>query len=210
MDQNQQIETLLSAISNRTKLSIITLLVRRKRMTVTQMSKLIGTTRSNLYQTVGDLVSSGIVNEPEVVVRRNYVEKFYTLNEPVFRELDSERWKNRLQSLTVDQSREIVVSFLLSQSMNLQIMAQEIQMSSEEVSPKIKQLLQSDRIFMSYGRISDATYNRLLEHEKTLMDIFEKNSDDDGDNTYIILGIPSLSALEESQKSSSNEVKKKE
>lgn len=210
MDQNQQIETLLSAISNRTKLSIITLLVRRKRMTVTQMSKLIGTTRSNLYQTIGDLVSSGIVNEPEVVVRRNYVEKFYTLNEPVFRELDSERWKNRLQSLTVDQSREIVVSFLLSQSMNLQIMAQEIQMSSEEVSPKIKQLLQSDRIFMSYGRISDATYNRLLEHEKTLMDIFEKNSDDDGDNTYIILGIPSLSALEESQKSSSNEVKKKE
>ncbi|MCL4327148.1 MAG: helix-turn-helix domain-containing protein [Candidatus Thermoplasmatota archaeon] len=179
-------------------------------MTVTQMSKLIGTTRSNLYQTIGDLVSSGIVNEPEVVVRRNYVEKFYTLNEPVFRELDSERWKNRLQSLTVDQSREIVVSFLLSQSMNLQIMAQEIQMSSEEVSPKIKQLLQSDRIFMSYGRISDATYNRLLEHEKTLMDIFEKNSDDDGDNTYIILGIPSLSALEESQKSSSNEVKKKE
>ncbi len=210
MDQNQQIETLLSAISNRTKLSIITLLVRRKRMTVTQMSKLIGTTRSNLYQTIGDLVSSGIVNEPEVVVRRNYVEKFYTLNEPVFRELDSERWKNRLQSLTVDQSREIVVSFLLSQSMNLQIMAQEIQMSSEEVSPKIKQLLQSDRIFMSYGRISNATYNRLLEHEKTLMDIFEKNSDDDGDNTYIILGIPSLSALEESQKSSSNEVKKKE
>ena len=210
MDQNQQIETLLSAISNRTKLSIITLLVRRKRMTVTQMSKLIGTTRSNLYQTIGDLVSSGIVNEPEVFVRRNYVEKFYTLNEPVFRELDSERWKNRLQSLTVDQSREIVVSFLLSQSMNLQIMAQEIQMSSEEVSPKIKQLLQSDRIFMSYGRISDATYNRLLEHEKTLMDIFEKNSDDDGDNTYIILGIPSLSALEESQKSSSNEVKKKE
>ena len=97
MDQNQQIETLLSAISNRTKLSIITLLVRRKRMTVTQMSKLIGTTRSNLYQTIGDLVSSGIVNEPEVVVRRNYVEKFYTLNEPVFRELDSERWKNRLQ-----------------------------------------------------------------------------------------------------------------
>ncbi len=210
MDQNQQIETLLSAISNRTKLSIITLLVRRKRMTVTQMSKLIGTTRSNLYQTIGDLVSSGIVNEPEVVVRRNYVEKFYTLNEPVFRELDSERWKNRLQSLTVDQSREIVVSFLLSQSMNLQIMAQEIQMSSEEVSPKIKQLLQSDRIFMSYGRISDATYNRLLEHEKTLMDIFEKSSDDDGDNTYIILGIPSLSVLGESQKSSSNEVKKKE
>ncbi len=210
MNQNQQIETLLSAISNRTKLSIITLLVRRKRMTVTQMSKLIGTTRSNLYQTIGDLVSSGIVNEPEVFVRRNYVEKFYTLNEPVFRELDSERWKNRLQSLTVDQSREIVVSFLLSQSMNLQIMAQEIQMSSEEVSPKIKQLLQSDRIFMSYGRISDATYNRLLEHEKTLMDIFEKSSDDDGDNTYIILGIPSLSVLGESQKSSSNEVKKKE
>ncbi|MGC8506112.1 MAG: hypothetical protein ACP5NK_05325 [Thermoplasmata archaeon] len=179
-------------------------------MTVTQMSKLIGTTRSNLYQTISDLVGSGIVNEPEVVVNRNYVEKFYTLNEPVFRELDSERWKNRLQSLTEDQSRDIVVSFLLSQSMNLQIMAQEIQMSSDEVSPKIKQLLQSERIFMSYGRISDATYDRLLEHEKALMNIFEKTPDEDGDNTYIIFGIPSLSVLADSQKSSSKKLGKKE
>ena len=86
MDQNQRIETLLSAISNRTKLSIITLLVRRKRMTVTQMSKLIGTTRSNLYQTIGDLVSSGIINGPEAVVNRNYVEKYYTLNVLYFQE----------------------------------------------------------------------------------------------------------------------------
>jgi DNA-binding transcriptional ArsR family regulator len=204
MDQNQQIETLISAISNRTKLSIITLLVHRKRMTVTQMSKLIGTTRSNLYQTIGDLVSSGIINEPEAVVNRNYVEKYYTLNESMFKELDSESWKKRLQSLSGDQSREIVVSFLLSQSMNLQIMAQEIQMSPEKTSPKIKEFLQSDRILMSYGRISDATYSKLLDHEKALMKIFEDNPDDDGDNTYVILGIPSLLDSREPVKSGHN------
>lgn len=207
MDQNQLIETLMSAISNRTKLSIITLLVRRKRMTVTQMSKLIGTTRSNLYQTIGDLVSSGIINEPEAVVNRNYVEKYYTLNEPLFKELDSDRWKKRLQSLSEEQSRELVVSFLLSQSMNLQIMAQEIQMSREKNSPKIKESLQSDRIFMSYGRISDASYNRFLDHEKSLMKVFEENPEDDGDNTYVILGIPGLKSLREPEKSGRNRAK---
>ena len=210
MDQNQQIETLISAISNRTKLSIITLLVHRKRMTVTQMSKLIGTTRSNLYQTIGDLVSSGIINEPEAVVNRNYVEKYYTLNESMFKELDSESWKKRLQSLSGDQSREIVVSFLLSQSMNLQIMAQEIQMSPAKTSPKIKEFLQSDRILMSYGRISDATYSKLLDHEKALMKIFEDNPDDDGDNTYVILGIPSLLDSREPERSGRNRAKSME
>ncbi|MEM0156716.1 MAG: winged helix-turn-helix domain-containing protein [Thermoplasmataceae archaeon] len=207
MEESQQIERLMSAISNRTKLSIITLLVRRKRMTVTQMSKLIGTTRSNLYQSIGDLVKSGIINEPESVINRNYVEKYYTLNEPLFRELDSERWKVRLQSLSADQSREIVVSFLLSQSMNLQIMAQEIQMSSEKASPKIREFLRSDRIFMSYGRISDATYDRLLEHEKALMQIFQENPEDDGDNTYVILGIPGLTESQEPEKSGRNRAK---
>ena len=210
MDQNQRIETLLSAISNRTKLSIITLLVRRKRMTVTQMSKLIGTTRSNLYQTIGDLVSSGIINEPEAVVNRNYVEKYYTLNEPLFQELDSEVWNRRLQSLSEDQSREIVVSFLLSQSMNLQIIAQEIQMYPERSSPKIKELLKSDRIFMSYGRTSDATYSKFLDHEKSLIKIFQENPDDDGDNTYVILGIPGLMNFGEPEKSGDSKAKRRE
>jgi DNA-binding Lrp family transcriptional regulator len=210
MEQNQRIETLLSAISNRTKLSIITLLVRRKRMTVTQMSKLIGTTRSNLYQTVGDLVSSGIINGPEAVVNRNYVEKYYTLNESLFQELDSEVWSRRLQSLSEDQSREIVVSFLLSQSMNLQIIAQEIQMSPEKASPRIKELLMGDRILMSYGRISDATYNRFLDHEKDLIKIFQKNPDDDGDNTYVILGIPGLIDFREPEKFSRSKPKRRE
>ena len=210
MEQNQRIETLLSAISNRTKLSIITLLVRRKRMTVTQMSKLIGTTRSNLYQTVGDLVSSGIINGPEAVVNRNYVEKYYTLNESLFQELDSEVWSRRLQSLSEDQSREIVVSFLLSQSMNLQIIAQEIQMSPEKASPRIKELLMGDRILMSYGRISDATYNRFLDHEKDLNKIFQKNPDDDGDNTYVILGIPGLIDFREPEKFSRSKPKRRE
>ena len=210
MDQNQRIETLLSAISNRTKLSIITLLVRRKRMTVTQMSKLIGTTRSNLYQTIGDLVSSGIINEPEAVVNRNYVEKYYTLNEPLFQELDSEVWNRRLQSLSEDQSREIVVSFLLSQSMNLQIIAQEIQMYPERSSPKIKELLKGDRIFMSYGRTSDATYSKFLDHEKSLIKIFQENPDDDGDNTYVILGIPGLMDFGEPEKSGDSKAKRRE
>ncbi len=210
MDQNQRIETLLSAISNRTKLSIITLLVRRKRMTVTQMSKLIDTTRSNLYQTIGDLVSSGIINEPEAVVNRNYVEKYYTLNEPLFQELDSEVWNRRLQSLSEDQSREIVVSFLLSQSMNLQIIAQEIQMYPERSSPKIKELLKGDRIFMSYGRTSDATYSKFLDHEKSLIKIFQENPDDDGDNTYVILGIPGLMDFGEPEKSGRSKAKRRE
>ncbi len=210
MEENQQIERLMSALSNRTKLSIITLLIRRKRMTVTQMSKLTGTTRSNLYQSIGDLVRSGIINEPESVIRKNYVEKYYTLNEPLFRELDSERWAARLQSLSDDQSREIVVSFLLSQSMNLQIMAQEIQMSGENVSHRIKESLGSDRILMSYGRISDATYDRLLEHQKALMEIFKENPEDDGDNTYVIIGIPGLMTSQEPQKSNRNKAKSTE
>ncbi len=53
------INTLIRSFKNRTKLAIITLLIKNGPMTVTDLSRTIETTRSNLYQTVKDLSGTG-------------------------------------------------------------------------------------------------------------------------------------------------------
>lgn len=192
MEQNQVIETLFSTITNRTKLAVITLLVHRRRMTVTQMSKIIGTTRSNLYQIIGEMVDSGILNQPETVVKKNYVEKYYTLNETMFTSPDSEGWKKRLSSISGDQAKELLVAFLQAQSMNLQIMAQELQLSSPETVQKIQKMFSRDMFVLSYGRISDSSYEKFVEGMKEVTKSFSEDPEQDGDNMYLALGFPSI------------------
>ena len=75
---------ILNVLRNQTKMKIVTLLINYKKMTVTGMAKYIKTTRSNLYQIMTELVSSGIVNEPEIKPKKNYVEKYYSLNKDYF------------------------------------------------------------------------------------------------------------------------------
>ncbi len=192
METDDAMEKLLTAFLNRTKLAIITLLIHRRSLTVTQMSRYLSTTRSNLYQTISDLLKSGIILGPESVVRKNYVEKYYTLNEAMFAVLDSEKWKNRLKEMKPDQGRSLISSFLLAQSLRLQIMAREVEMADDSAASAISGLLKSERLILSYGRVSDGTYDILVDMCRKAESRFKESGNEDGDNTFVIIGMPSL------------------
>ncbi len=192
METDEIMEKLITAFLNRTKLAIITLLIHRRRLTVTQMSRYLSTTRSNLYQTISDLLESGIILGPESVVRKNYVEKYYTLNEAMFSVLDTEKWKERLKLMNPSQGKSLISSFLLAQSLRLQIMASEVEMADDGAARAIGDLLESGKIMLSYGRVSDRTYGRLVDMYGKIESMLKESADEDGNNTFAIIGMPSL------------------
>ena len=61
---------LIESFRNQSKLSILIILLQDGKMTATQMAKIIGTSRSNMYQNLKEMVEDGILKEPEVVVKK--------------------------------------------------------------------------------------------------------------------------------------------
>ncbi|MHB1707996.1 MAG: ArsR/SmtB family transcription factor [Thermoplasmataceae archaeon] len=199
MNSKDRGTTLANSFKNPTKLEIVTVLIQKGRMTVTQMSRIIGTTKSNLYQAIAELVSDGLVNPPEVKVTKNYVEKFYTINEEAFSEVSSEEWKERMLSLSTDDLRDLVVSFLLTQSVILKIMAEELNMSNDLALENIRELFKQGLLFLSYSKLSNGSYTRIASIlktiESTLSELEKTDNTKNPKNTLLLVGIPSLDLL---------------
>ncbi|MHB1650775.1 MAG: winged helix-turn-helix domain-containing protein, partial [Thermoplasmataceae archaeon] len=119
-------KNLIESFGNRTKLSIIILLFQKGRMTATQMSKFIETSRSNLYQNLKEMVEGGILKEPETKIRKNYVEKYYSPNVELFQGFSFEDQMKVIESKDPEQLREYLISAIMSQILRLRIIAEEI------------------------------------------------------------------------------------
>ena len=191
--------TLANSFKNPTKLEIVTVLIQKGKMTVTQMSRIIGTTKSNLYQAIAELVSDGLVNPPEVKVTKNYVEKFYTINEQAFSEVSAEEWKERMLLLSTDDLRDLVVSFLLTQSVIMKIMAEEFNMSGDPAMENFREIFKRGFLFLSYSKLSNDSYIKaasiLKTVESTLSESEKQDSTKNPKNMLLIVGIPSLDIL---------------
>lgn len=151
MDQPDRYEVLSRTFSNPTKFGIILLLAEHERMTATEMSKHLDVSRSNIYHFVAQLVEDGVLNEPEVVPRRNYVEKYYTLNEEMLESSDMNLWRQKIEVASLDEIRDLVSSALLGHSMNLKISAEQIKHASESDMKKLKKWLLEKRTWVTYA-----------------------------------------------------------
>ena len=127
-----RLQKLFDVMSSQTKSHIIALLSIGGKMTVTQISKHINTSRSNLYQAISDLQEQGFVNQPDIVVRKNYVEKYYLLNDSAFNQTTAGEINEEFMKMSPDKLRNLMATFLLSQSLNLRVIAQEILNVSDE------------------------------------------------------------------------------
>jgi CRP-like cAMP-binding protein len=175
----------LNVYRNPTKTKIITLLVNNKKMTVTGMAKYIKTTRSNLYQIMSELVSLGMVNEPEIRPKKNYVEKYYSLNEDYFAFHD-EKIDDEIMGLPEEQFRETLASFLMAQSLNLGIMASAVENMSEQDIGKIRNDRQLN--IMSFGTVSRRGASSI---SAALTEELKKTIDDSGnDRVFLFLMLP--------------------
>ncbi len=195
-----RLDRLFEVLSSQTKSHIIALLAIGGKMTVTQISKHIKTSRSNLYQAISDLQEQGFVNPPEIVVRKNYVEKYYSLNESAFNENAGCEMAEEFKKMSPDKFRNLVATFLLSQSLNLKVIAQEIlNVSDEDVKRTVEDGMNSN-LKLSFSSLSDRSYSKGIEYLKPFIDYIgnpenfnlkdEKEKTEDEHNMILVMAIP--------------------
>ncbi len=156
-------DLLLDALGNTTKTSILLLLSRKKKLTVTQMSRFINVTRSNLYHFVGEMVRDGLLAEPEVVVRKNHIEKYYSQNPAFWKAMDpfeQDRYLN--EKLTPEEGRKLLQSTFLSLSLQFRMYADEFSNASDAEVQRAAAQFEKQRLMISIWSVSDSIYDMVL------------------------------------------------
>jgi DNA-binding Lrp family transcriptional regulator len=155
-------EILSDVFRNPTKFRIIMLLTEQGRMTVTQMSKLISVSKSNLYHFISQMVKEGIVLEPEVIPKKNYVEKFYRLNEEMFRAEDPKEWEKVLVGASNSEIKEVVSSVLMGYSMTLSFIADRVAKSDDSEGDDLRKwLIEQTPYTLTYAVMSKKTNTKI-------------------------------------------------
>ena len=195
-----RLEKLFDVMSSQTKSHIIALLALSGKMTVTQISKHIKTSRSNLYQAISDLQEQGFVNPPDIVVRKNYVEKYYSLNDSAFNQKTAGEMNEEFKKMSPDKLRNLMATFLLSQSLNLKVIAQEIMSVSDEDMMRAVEDGTKSNLNLSFSTLSNEHFSMGVEKLKPFMDYVDTpenfkpedmNEKKDGDhNMILVVAIP--------------------
>ena len=155
-------EILSDVFRNPTKFRIIMLLTEQGRMTVTQMSKLIDVSKSNLYHFISQMVKEGLVLEPEVIPKKNYVEKFYRLNEEMFRAEDPKEWEKVLVGASNSEIKEVVSSVLMGYSMTLSFIADRVAKSDDSEGDDLRKwLIEQTPYTLTYAVMSKKTNTKI-------------------------------------------------
>ncbi|MCL4451363.1 MAG: ArsR family transcriptional regulator [Candidatus Thermoplasmatota archaeon] len=178
-------EMLTEVFRNPTKFRIILLLSEHGRMTVTDMAKLVKVSRSNLYHFIAQMVKDGIVKPPEVIPRKNYVEKFYRLNDEMFKAEDMKEWEKLLRIANAKEIKETVSSILMGYSMILNFIADRISASEDDdVEHLRKWLIEETPYTLSYAVMSKKTSSRINPILKELWNaLSEETERDDNSDT---------------------------
>ena len=190
---------LVESFRNQTKLSIIIILFQKGKLTATQMSKIIGTSRSNLYQNLKEMVEDGILGEPESKVRKNYVEKYYYPNTEIFERFSQEDQEKALIDKTPEELKEYLLSALNSQILRLRIIAREIEMMSRKESEKIRDMYFYDQMLFSNSWVKKETYEMVIKHLREIVykmideeDAKTENHAEEDKYNLILIGIPKI------------------
>ena len=179
MTQNRY-EILSDLFRNPTKFRIIMLLTEQERMTVTQMSKVIKVSKSNLYHFISQMVQQGLVLEPEVIPKKNYVEKFYRLNEDMFRAEDPKEWEKILLGATNNKIKEVVSSVLMGYSMTLCFIADRVANSDDSDCENLRNwLIEQTAYTLTYSLMSKKTTTKVKPILRQLWQALIESGEDD-------------------------------
>ncbi len=183
-----KIFTLVNSLKNKTKLQIIIILLKYGSMTATQISKKIGTTRSNVYQLMKELLEDGIVQLKETRVVKNYVEKFYKLNIDLFLEIKTKDLLSEINKMEVNDLREIIKNFLNASSLVLNTMEEEINFMSIEELSELKENILKNMVILSISSLTEKHSKRFSEIFNNFMNEIEsEESNMDKDENFLIV-----------------------
>jgi DNA-binding Lrp family transcriptional regulator len=191
---------LLNTLENPTKLGILMLLTHHNKMTVTQMSKLVKVGKANLYHFVGQMVKDGLLTKPEALVKKNYVEKYYSLNESFFEAIDPSEQRKRLKAARPEELKTILQSTLVSLGLDFRLLAEEIARADDRTLRQIARSVAEERITLSYSILTDKAYEHILTElkrvGKTITEVESREKPSLQGNRVILVGLPRFGAEE--------------
>lgn len=187
-------DVMVEAFANPTKLAIITILSKHEELTVTQLSKYLGISRPNLYLTAKEMVRDGLLQKPRVVVRNNFLEKFYRLNKQTIREIDPVEQQKRLDSSTPENQTVVLKSMLESMSLFFKLHAEEVARADEKTLNRMAKAVKEKQVLIHYSLIAADTYSEILAKIRQVIEESREKRKEKGklDSTLIILGIPTI------------------
>jgi DNA-binding Lrp family transcriptional regulator len=194
MSKRDIYKILLNTLENPTKLGILMLLTHKHKMTVTQMSKLIKVSKANLYHFVGQMVKDGLLSKPEALIKKNYVEKYYRLDEKFFEALDPSEQRKRLKAARPEELKTILQSTFVSLGLDFRLMAEEIARADDKTLKQIAKSVSDERTTISYSILSDKAYEYVLAElkriNKTTMEAEGREKPSLQGNRVILVGLP--------------------
>src|SRR5579863_7211616 len=153
-------ERFAKSLQNPTKLSVMLLLVQNREMTVTQMSSHIGVTKASLYHSIAELVRDGLVSEPRVQVKKNYVEKYYQLNPLARKTIDPHELQRRFnQGANSTEYKDLLEAFFISLSLYFRMCAFSVSKASQERTKSIVKEVEKRRLLLSSFSLDDVQYS---------------------------------------------------
>jgi len=188
----RDVEILLEAFRNKTKLSIITLLLMHGRMTVTQMSKYINTTRSNLYHTIKGMKNDQLVIISESRIVKNYIEKYYKLNIPLFDNVRQEKLLKEIDKVDADNIRKMLISYFVSTSILLNVLAENVRKADKSELNKMRNKLGST-IILSLVTLPKGSLNVFSSMYKEFvrdLEIKSNKNPQKEDNILMVVSFP--------------------
>jgi len=196
MPKTNLYDKLLSVFENPTKLSILMLLSDGGKLTVTQMSRQVGVSKPNLYHFVGEMVKDAILNEPETVVKKNYVEKYYSINKQTLESIDPVEQSKRFNEERPQKQREILKAWLTSMSLYLRLQAEQIDRTEPTRLNTILEATHEKRIVLEHASLGEEAFDYFLsEIRKTSKIVHEKwkhRSNVSNGNILVIVALPKL------------------
>ncbi len=193
-EKTKIIHTLLETYKNKTKSSIIALLLKNKMMNVTQISKYVKTSRANLYRTVKEMVQDGILLSAESRIIRNYVEKYYKLNISMLDKIRYNDLYSEINKLDNESLKDVLTSVIMANSILLNTIAQEINLlepkEMEDVITKMKEMM-----MLSLSTVTDKGLLKFNSMMREFIKEYEANAPeniDDENNLIMIFTFPLL------------------
>ncbi len=163
------------------------------RTTVSQIGENLGEKPDRIYYHLKILKENGFIGEPEVVVRKNYIEKYY--------EIDPEFRKNLLSSvkeigdkekeMTPEDFKGFMLSFLSMAISLLQGYKKRLENTPPE---KILEIKEKDNFEVKPIFFRDDSYKKWLNEVRTLshgslIDMFTEGAEG---NLGLVIGLPDL------------------
>jgi len=186
------VETLLETFKHPLRGAILYQLLKEK-TTASQIAQNLGEKPDRIYYHLKILKENGFVGEPEVVVRKNYVEKYYELH-PEFRKnlLSSvKEIASKEQKMSVEEFRAFMLSFL---SMAISVLQGYKKRLENLPAGKIEEIRKKDNFEVKSIFFDDEPYVQWLDNARaishgSLLDMFTKGAEG---NLGLLVGLPDL------------------